>query len=289
MADGMAEDIRHEGRMARSWRLMKDSYQLVRTNGGLVAYPIMSAVAVIVVVALCGGAIFGLTVPYQDDESLPGAVGVGIVVIVLIGIALLAYLTMKFAAGLIADAYARLRGEDGGFKYGMKVTRQRRKNIIGWTALNFTVGLVISSISQMGNGVGAIVSALGDLAWRVASWLALPVVVVEDLGPFASLKRSAQILRQTWGEQLVAAIGFGFIPMVAALPGLLLLILGLVLQSPIFVVGILWLVIAIPIAAVFVFTLTSVFRTALYIYATTGEAPEGFRAADVQGAFTTRR
>jgi hypothetical protein len=207
---------------------------------------------------------------------------------VLIGLVAVSYVNIKYAAALVADAHAHMTGAEGGFSYGLKATRGHSVTLFKWALLNLTVGLVLSLISEAGDWAGQIASAIGNAAWRVTAWLVLPCIVIGDEGPIDALKTSAKLLRETWGERIIASMGFGFLVTLAVLPGIGLLILGMVLENPIFVVGIAWVVLALPIAGAVVSALTGVFKTALYLYATTGEPPEGFESEDIRGAFRAR-
>ena len=48
-------------------------------------------------------------------------------------------------------------------------------------------------------------------AWAVATYLAVPSLAVEGVGPIEALKRSAGLIRKTWGEGFVGNIGIGWI------------------------------------------------------------------------------
>jgi len=47
------------------------------------------------------------------------------------------------------------------------------------------------------------------LAWNLATFLVVPVLVAEEVGPFEAVKRSAQLLKRTWGEQIVGNLSIG--------------------------------------------------------------------------------
>ena len=50
------------------------------------------------------------------------------------------------------------------------------------------------------------------------TFLTVPIIVFEDVGPINALKRSGHLLKQTWGENLMAQIGLGLIGLLAFLP-----------------------------------------------------------------------
>ena len=61
--------------------------------------------------------------------------------------------------------------------------------------------------------------------------MVVPVVVAERKGPFGALKGSTELLRQTWGEQLVGNFSFGMMFGLLSLPAFGLIIVAMVLGS----------------------------------------------------------
>ena len=88
-----------------------------------------------------------------------------------------------------------------------------------WSLLTGTVGLVLNTIQQRAGLLGGIVVRAIGMAWQIVTWLAVPVIVVEGTGPVTSLKRSAHLFRQTWGENLIGQVGFGLVGFVFMAPG----------------------------------------------------------------------
>ena len=64
-------------------------------------------------------------------------------------------------------------------------------------------------ITTIGGLVGRIVLKLIGVVWAVASVFAIPALVcdAELTNPFTALKRSASIIRRTWGETLIGFAG----------------------------------------------------------------------------------
>jgi carboxypeptidase Ss1 len=48
------------------------------------------------------------------------------------------------------------------------------------------------------------------------------VLVMEEAGVMDSIRRSASLLRQTWGEQLISGLAFGWLGLLFAVPGIVL-------------------------------------------------------------------
>jgi len=103
------------------------------------------------------------------------------------------------------------------------------------------------------------------------------VLIFEKIGPWAAVKRSGSLLRQTWGEAAGGYLTLGGIFVLLALPALLVILLGAVLG------GVVGLLVGLAIAVVYWLILglvgsaaQSILVTALYRYATTGELGFGF-------------
>jgi hypothetical protein len=132
--------------------------------------------------------------------------------------------------------------------------------------------------------VGRIVIGLVGMGWNIATYLIVPVLVTEELGVMDSVRRSSELLRKTWGEQLCGAIAFGWAGLLFAVPGIVLGAIGFNGFWPMIPVAVLYFV---TLAAV-LSAARQVFTVALYRYATTGEPPEGYTGPGLHGAVRVR-
>jgi hypothetical protein len=67
--------------------------------------------------------------------------------------------------------------------------------------------------------VGQIIGSLIGLAWSLVTFLTIPILVIEDIGVGAALKRSKDLFKKTWGENVVGQAGLGIIGFIAMIPG----------------------------------------------------------------------
>lgn len=119
----------------------------------------------------------------------------------------------------------------------------------------------------------------------VITFLILPVIMFDDLGPIAGLKRSGQLLRTSWGENLTAQVGFGLLTVLMAAPGIILIAVGASSGFwPLLIIGVLAVMFAMVVAA----ALNGIFQTALYLFVTTGSAPEGFGEQQLTSSFNEK-
>lgn len=273
------------GRFARSWELTKASWRALRADRELLSLPVFSFLASLVVLGVAVGLVF--VVDYdaargiEEFELSPA----GIIVLVLAGM-VTAVVATYFQAAMVGGARDRLTGGDPTVGSALAVATSRLGVIVPWALFSWTVGTVLRAIEERAGALGGFIAGLIGAAFRVVTFLAVPVLVVEQLGPIATLKRSGELFRRTWGENLVAQVGLGLIGFVAMVPVLLVAALIGAVVNPI--VGI---IVAVPLIAVIVVVMTSltaVFQTALYLYVTTGEVPAEFRYADLSSAFARK-
>src|SRR5438093_1450409 len=193
-------------RLATSWELVKASAAVLAADKELLIFPIVSAIGTLLVtltfaVPTILAGVFDSASTSSGDISLSGIV-----------IAFLFYLTQYFViffanSALVGAALIRLRGGDPTVGDGFRIAFKHTGAICGYALISATVGMILRSISERGGFIGQIVSSLLGLAWNVATYLVVPILVAEDLGPLDAITRSTEYLKRTWGEQIGGKVG----------------------------------------------------------------------------------
>ncbi len=273
------------GRWQRSLDLAKASWRTLRADRELLALPVLSFGASLVVAAACLGLV--VIIDYDaagglDEFELSAG---GVIVVIITGM-VLAVVATYFQAAMVSGARERLTGGDPTVGSALSSATSRLNVIVPWALFSWTVGAVLRAIEENAGAVGRFVVGLVGMAFRVVTFLAVPILVVEGMGPIATLKRSGTLFRQTWGENLVAQAGLGIVTFVALLPGVLVGALVGAAVSPVLgmIVAVPWVALVIVVST----SLTAVFQTALYHYVTTGEIPGTFADSDLPTAFQTK-
>jgi hypothetical protein len=271
------------GRMRRGWALTKKSWSLLRDHPGLLRFPLYGAAASILATLIVVGP--GL---YLIDASNTGAG----VVLLAVGLYLLVLVGLYFSVGLAAAADLTFRGRDATVGDGLAVSRERFGAIAGWAALSTAVGVILSVLEDQGGIAGAIFGRLLEIGWSLITFLAVPVIALEGTGPIETLKRSASLFRDRWGQQVTGnlAIG-GAVFLLGFLPGAALIAGGIALwTSAGFAAAILVVlgVIVLAVAMVVSRALSGIFGVALYRYALDGEPVGGFTAGELESAVRTK-
>jgi hypothetical protein len=115
-----------------------------------------------------------------------------------------------FQTALVIGANERAEGGEPTPESCLRAAWRLRWRILTWSILTATVGMLFQIIQERLGFLGAIVRWVGGLAWGIATIVVVPVLVAEEVGPITAIKRSAQVLRDTWGTSLRTA-GRGFL------------------------------------------------------------------------------
>ena len=135
------------------------------------------------------------------------------------------FIIIYFNAALIGAARIRLRGGDPNVWDGFRIANSNLRGIIGWAFISAIVSLIFYALE--------ITTWLLRGAWSVFTYLVIPILVVEGVGPVEAIKRSASLLRRTWGEQLVSRFGFDLMVIIVGLPIVLVAVaIGIVVPQP---------------------------------------------------------
>ena len=273
------------GRIEHSIALAKESWRVLRDDKKLTLLPLLSLVATLVV-----GATFVVPMFLVAGSGTGGYSAAKPLVWILgfVGYVVLAFVVIFFNAALVFAADRRLNGRDVTIGEALGEARSRMHVLLPWAVVSATVSIVLRAVENRGGLFGRIVGSLAGVAWSVVTFLVLPVLVFEGVGPIEAVKRSGALFKRTWGENLVANAGIGIVAMLAILAGAIPLGLVASLGGPATVVGIAGLVAWVLTVSLVATTLTGILQTALYRYATEGKAV-GFDDGELRAAFRTRR
>ncbi|HST06441.1 MAG TPA: DUF6159 family protein [Chloroflexia bacterium] len=282
---------------SRSWELVKQSFNVLKSDRELLLFPLISMIGVILVTIVFSIPLFFSGLLQNVTEGDSGSSSASILGYVLLFLFYLVMYTIIIYSNvaLVGAAMIRLKGGNPSISDGLKVANSKLGRILGYAAISATVGVVLSAIRNKNNLLGSILAGVINFAWSVLTFLVVPVLVVEDIGPVDAIKRSGTLLKKTWGEQIVANGGIG---VVFGLIGFLLI---LIIGGPLLALGISsqsFVLIAFAIVAMILIgaviglissALTGIFQAALYNYATTGEVNRAFDPALLQTAFKPKK
>ncbi|HMO00302.1 MAG TPA: DUF6159 family protein [Miltoncostaeaceae bacterium] len=269
-------------RIRQGWALTRISWSVLRSDRSLAAFPVLAAVA-----ALLAAAAFGIpsVLFFDGDMGVPG------VIFAAIAIYLVTFAAVFFNVALAAAAAQVLDGHDATVASGVAVARTRLPAISGWAAMVASVNVVIRALQERTGPLGDLLLGGIAIAWNLVTFLAIPVIALEGLGPIDTLKRSAGIFRERWGEQVTGQVSIGaVIALASIIPAALLVAIGVLIGGTVAIgifVGL--AVIIVVIAGILSTALTQIFAVALYRYATGQGATGAFTEATLANSVVPRK
>jgi Family of unknown function (DUF6159) len=272
-------------RLSNSWELTKASAGVLAADKELIVFPIISSVLMLVVSA-------GFVVPMFVVKGVENRVNDGPATLLL---GLLFYTVTYFCiffcnSALVGAALIRLRGGDPTVNDGFRIAFGKTGLILQYALISATVGMVLRAVQERAGLLGRIVVGLFGMAWNLATFLAVPVMVSENVGPLEAIKRSTDLLKRTWGEQVVGNFGVGAVTSLVGF-GLTLIFVPLIVlagtsgSTPLIIGTVVGFVASLMVLGLISATLSGIYTAALYRYAAEGTIGEGFASEMVERAF----
>jgi len=274
-------------KISNSWNLIKASAGALNADKELMIFPLLSSIALLLVTAAFAIPMF--TAGFFDQPL--GSKSDFFHYLALFFFYVVQYTVIIFAnSALIGAALIRMRGGDPTVGDGFRIAFGHFGKILGYALIAATVGLALKIITEKSQNLGRIVVSLIGLAWSLATYLVAPALVVEEVGPLESVKRSAAYLKKTWGEQIVGNISIG---LVFGLMGALVFLVGAPLfiwaATAKFVVGMVavgvMMALALALLSLVSNTLEGIYVAAVYYYVAQGQTGSFFSKEQIEGAF----
>lgn len=261
------------GSFSNSWALVKASADVLRLDKELMVFPLLSGVATVLVMV----SFFVPVVALGGFPALAEMEGTYLGYALAFLFYLVQYtVVFFFNSALVGAALIRLNGGDPTVSDGLAIASKRMGSILGYAVVAATVGMLLRAISERSGFLGRLAVGLVGMAWSLATYLAVPVLVTKDVGPFEAIRESAALFKRTWGEQVVGAFGMGWAVFTAVLSwglvSVLLIMLGAQLSPAAALAGVAVAVAGFVFLALLASALKGVYTAALYRYAETGEA-----------------
>jgi hypothetical protein len=277
------------GRWERSKLLAGASWRTLRHDKELLILPLISGLASIAIAAtfLVPLLLTSKTTNAAGDTTLaPGPLQY---VLMFAMYVVLAYVAIFFKAAVLCGADERMRGGDPTIGSALSGAAHRAGKILPWAIVSATVSIILRSLEERSGILGRIVIGLVGMAWAAVTFLVLPILVFENIGVGDAIKRSADMLRRTWGENLIVNMGIGLISFLLCLPAFVLLAAGAATGTALgfgttVVIAVVWLITVTCWSS----AMSAVFQVALYRYATDGSVPDGFGNVNLAYAFAPK-
>jgi hypothetical protein len=278
-------------RTALTWQLMKSSWHVLMRDKSLLVFPLVSGVCCLLVMATflvptitLFGSVGGT---FHGTSDVTGYA-------LLFGFYVCTFFVIYFCnAALIDFVVTRVRGGEPTVRDSLRAAIACLPQIALWSIVSSTIGTLLKIIESRSGFLGRIVTSLVGLAWTLVTYFVVPMIVIERKGALEAIGESKDLLRKTWGQQVVGGLGYGLIGFLLALPAIALIVVGFVglLASgfshmsgyaALIVVALLYFVAL----GIVMSALQAIFGAVLYMFARTGKTPAGYDATALRQALT---
>ena len=274
------------GRIGRGWKMTKLGVAVVRADPELMVYTFFSAVfSIVASIAVISGSIglemvFGSEVTSAQEQDAMTMANLGMV---FVGYLVISVITVFWNAAIVASAYERLTaGTNPSFSYGIRQASKCLPQILAWGIISGTVGVILKILEGVARDddspvplriVAGLASAILGVAWWMATFFVVPILVLEKAGVVDSMKRSPGLFKETWGEDVGSHIGTGLLQFLVIIVLCLLIIPLFFLGEFGAILAIVLLFTGVGLSVLFFATVESVNRASLFYYANTGQMP----------------
>lgn len=213
-------------RLENGWKLTKSSFKILKANKQLIIFPVLSGICLMLIIGsfiITSLAVNGWHVDNVEDAKRN---------LEYYGLIFLFYLVNYFVVvffnmALIHCTRSYFKGEEVSVSAGLQFSMSRVGAIFSWAVFAATIGLILRVIQENTGIIGKIITGIIGIVWSIATFFVVPVIAYENLGPIGAFKRSSQMMKEKWGESLVAGFSFGLIQFLAFLViGVPLFLLG---------------------------------------------------------------
>jgi Family of unknown function (DUF6159) len=200
-------------RLSTGWDLAKASLKVLRAHKELIVFPLLSGLSILLVLASFGIALLrshGWDFDQLTDISRGAQYFVAFVFYIINY-----FVVVFFNMALMHCAKLYFDGQEVSVAKGLQFSVSRLGAIFSWAIFAATVGVILKVIQDNLGTLGKILTGLLGMAWGITTFFVVPIIAYENLGPLDAVKRSAVIMKDNWGDSLVAQFSIGLVGLVA--------------------------------------------------------------------------
>ena len=177
-------------RFARSWQLIQASCDVLRADNALLILPALSSLATtalavgFVALAKSDGAFSAL----RESKSLTtfGPLYAWVFCWYVVQY----FVVIFFNTALVGAAIALLDGGRPTVGSALRLAVSRIGSILGYAVISATIGVLLQALAEWLGLIGRLIEATLGLAWTAATFLVVPVLAAEGIGPWQALERA---------------------------------------------------------------------------------------------------
>lgn len=280
------------GVFSRSWQITKLTFSVIKKDKKLLLIPILSSIfSVIFVLALIFPTIF--LYGFAGGEFETDIITYSILFVIYFG---LAFISTFFNVSAVYIIKGRFEKKPVSILGAFKFSFSKIHLIFLWSLISAIVGILLRLLEALAKRIGGagglvinMIKGLLGFAWSIATIFVIPILVYKGINPFKAIGESTRVIKKTWGENLVQYFGFAIMQIIFIVIGIGLTILSLVLFGA-YGMGVILTILTLAVIyitlVILIFSVANtIYDTALFVYADTGNIPSDFNKEVITHAF----
>lgn len=209
--------MRFFDRLSNGWTIAMNSFKVLKENKQLIIFPILSGMAILLIVASFFTAQLAAAGWNVDNMATDENVTPVNVLLLFVFYVANYFVVIFFNVALVHCTRLYFHGEEVTVRKGIQFAATRISAIFSWAFVAATVGLILRAIQENSGTVGKIITGIIGVVWSIATFFVVPIIAYEKVGPFDAIKRSSSLMKQKWGESLGANFSFFLIQFLGVL------------------------------------------------------------------------
>lgn len=211
-------------RLSNGWRISMDSYKVLKANRQLIIFPVLSGISLLLLLGSYGVGLLAAS-NWNPDNLVEFNTTTSYLFLFLYYI-INCFIIAYFNTALVHCSSLYFKGEEVSVRKGLDFSFSRIGVIFSWAVFAGTIGALLRIIQENVGWAGKIITGILGAVWGIATFFVIPILAYEKLGPIGAFKRSAQIMKNKWGESLGATFSFGLVQLagiiIIAIPSVLI-------------------------------------------------------------------
>ena len=246
-------------KFSNGWTIALNSFKVLKENRQLIIFPILSGVSIIVILASFIAAVFGFS--GGNIDNLPDDPTVVSYLLLFAFYIVNYFVIVFFNMALIHCTSLYFKGQEVTVRQGIDFSISRIGSIFAWAVFAGIVGGVLRIIQENAGSLGKIITGLVGVVWSIATFFVVPVIAYENIGPIAAFKRSANLMKEKWGERIGAGFSFFLINLVGVVA---IAIVALIIGAVNVIAGVFIAVLGILLLLTIMSAVKTIFISAIY-------------------------
>jgi len=270
-------------KISNGWTIAMNSFKVLKANKQLVVFPILSGFSLLLVTASFFTAALaksGWQVNAMREYDK----------ITQYGLLLLFYfanyfVVVFFNVALMHCTRMYFKGKEVNLRDGLNYSISRVWAIFSWALFAATVGTLLRILQENMGKIGKIVIGIIGVVWNIATFFVVPIIAYESGSTLHAFKRSAQLMKEKWGEKIGASFSFGLIQFIGIL--IILAIAALIYVGLDPIAGLTVAALGIAIVLAVISAAQSIFISAVY-HNVTGDPVEQYYQTMIDDLFVRK-